>query len=114
MRGKTLPWVLAGLLAICVTPSAPTFGQDHAALEKRGATLLTENCARCHAVGRAGASPHAAAPPFRTLARKYPIESLAEALGQGLSVGHPDMPEFVFEPHDIGAILAHLKSIQER
>jgi cytochrome c len=34
-------------------------------------------------------------------------------LGEGLSVGHPDMPEFVFDPEDVGAILAYLKSIQE-
>jgi cytochrome c len=55
-----------------------------------------------------------AAPPFRTLARKYPIDELAESLAEGLSVGHPDMPEFVFEPDDITAILAYLNSIQEQ
>jgi hypothetical protein len=54
------------------------------------------------------------APPFRTLARKYPIDELAESLAEGLSVGHPDMPEFVFEPDDIIAILAYLNSIQEQ
>jgi cytochrome c len=89
-------------------------GQESATLEGRGQTLLAENCARCHAIGRSGTSPHRAAPAFRTLSRKYPIEGLAEALAQGLSVGHPDMPEFVFEPNDVGAILAYLKSIQER
>jgi mono/diheme cytochrome c family protein len=47
------------------------------------------------------------------LSRKYPIEGLAESLAEGLSVGHPDMPEFVFEPDDIAAILAYLNSIQE-
>jgi cytochrome c len=35
-------------------------------------------------------------------------------LAEGLSVGHPDMPEFVFEPDEIAGILAYLKSIQER
>jgi hypothetical protein len=29
-------------------------------------------------------------------------------------LGHPDMPEFVFEPDDIIAILAYLSSIQEQ
>jgi hypothetical protein len=29
-------------------------------------------------------------------------------------VGHPDMPEFIFESEDVGAIIAYLKSIQER
>jgi hypothetical protein len=39
---------------------------------------------------------------------------LAEALAEGFSVGHPDMPEFTFDSGDVGAILAYLKSIQER
>jgi mono/diheme cytochrome c family protein len=39
---------------------------------------------------------------------------LAESLAEGLSVGHSDMPEFVFERDEIAAILAYLKSIQER
>jgi len=38
---------------------------------------------------------------------------LAEALAKGLCVGHPDMPELVFEPDQVAAILAYLKSIQE-
>jgi cytochrome c len=113
MRG-TPHWIFAGLLAMSMLPTLQVLGQDSAALEKRGQTLLTTSCARCHATGRAGASPHPSAPPFRTLSRKYPIEGLAEALAEGLSVGHPDMPGFVFEPHDVGAILAYLKSIQDR
>lgn len=88
--------------------------QDRATTEKRGEALLAKNCARCHAIGRTGASPHSQAPPFRTLSRNYPIEGLAEALAEGIFVGHPDMPEFVFEADEVGAILAYLKSIQER
>ena len=80
----------------------------------RGESLLTANCARCHAVGRTGASPHPAAPPFRTLSRKYKIEGLSEALAEGLSTGHPDMPEFVFAPADVGAIIDYLQSIQQQ
>jgi len=88
--------------------------QDSTALEKRGEALLAKNCARCHAIGRTGTSPHSMAPPFRTLSRKYPIEGLAEALAEGIFVGHPDMPEFAFEADEVGAILAYLGSIQER
>ena len=83
-------------------------------LEGRGEELLSARCARCHAIARTGESPHSAAPPFRTLSRKYPIDGLAESLAEGISVGHPDMPEFVFEPDDIAAILAYLNSIQEQ
>jgi mono/diheme cytochrome c family protein len=84
------------------------------AAERRGEAILSQKCAMCHAIGRSGRSPHAVAPPFRTLSRRYPLEALEEALGEGLMTGHPDMPEFVFQPHEIGAIIAYLRSIQER
>ena len=96
-----------------VTIVVSVFAQEDTSLEKRGETLLTTRCSRCHATGRTGTSPHSAAPPFRTLSQRYPIEGLAEALAEGLSVGHPDMLEFVFELDEIAAILAYLKSIQE-
>jgi cytochrome c len=83
-------------------------------LERRGEELLKAKCVRCHAIGRTGTSPHPEAPPFRLLSRKYPVEGLAEALAEGLSVGHTDMPEFVFEADEVAAIIAYLKSIQER
>ena len=90
----------------CATPSI--------AQETRGEALLGRHCAMCHAIGRSGTSPHHAAPPFRILGQRYPLESLEEALGEGLLTGHPDMPEFKFEPHQIGAIIRYLQSIQER
>jgi cytochrome c len=92
----------------------PDQGTTESNLEGRGKELLDARCAHCHAIARTGESPHSAAPPFRTLARKYPIDELAESLAEGRSVGHPDMPEFVFEPDDITAILAYLNSIQEQ
>lgn len=79
---------------------------------KRGEALLSQNCARCHAIGRTGDSPHPQAPAFRTLSKRYPIDTLEEALGEGIMSGHPDMPEFVFDAPDVGAIIAYLKSIQ--
>ena len=102
--------LLAVAIAASLIPQSAV-GQDGA--ERRGRELLEANCSRCHAIGRTGSSPHAAAPTFRTLSRRYPVEGLAEALAEGLSVGHPDMPEFVFQPDDVGAILSYLKSIQE-
>ena len=85
--------------------------QDAAAL-KRGEALLAKECSRCHATARTDESRHPQAPLFRTLAKRYPIESLEEALGEGIISGHPDMPEFTFEGDDVGAIVAYLKSIQ--
>jgi cytochrome c len=81
---------------------------------KHGEELLNRNCAACHAVARTGESPNKLAPPFRTLGQRYPIESLEEALGEGIMSGHPDMPEFSFDAGDVGAIIAYLKSIQQR
>ncbi len=80
---------------------------------KRGQELLTRDCSRCHAVGLTGASPRSEAPAFRTLAQRYPIDSLEEALGEGIMSGHPDMPEFQYEGGDVGAIIAYLQSIQQ-
>jgi mono/diheme cytochrome c family protein len=81
---------------------------------KLGEQLLTRDCAACHAVGRSGASPQKAAPAFRTLGQRYPVESLEEALGEGIMSGHPDMPEFSFDADQVGAIIDYLKSIQVR
>jgi cytochrome c len=112
LRGKIGRSLLSVALVLMSAGAAPA--QDKRALEGRGEGLLTSNCARCHAVGRTGNSTHPEAPPFRTLGQRYPIEVLAEALAEGLSSGHPDMPEFRFEIDDVDAILAYLESIQEK
>ena len=76
--------------------------------------MLQKNCASCHAVGRSGASPNKDAPAFRTLGQRYPVDSLEEALGEGIRSGHPDMPEFRFDADEVGAIIVYLQSIQQR
>ncbi|MGB3625771.1 MAG: hypothetical protein WA989_08080, partial [Henriciella sp.] len=58
-------------------------------------------------------SPHREAIPFRQISWMYPVESLAEPLSEGIMVGHPDMPEWQFEPNDIDALLAYIESIQQ-
>jgi cytochrome c len=79
---------------------------------KQGETLARTNCARCHAVGRAGASPLWEAPPFRELHTRYPVEDLGEALAEGIRTGHPSMPEFRFDPDQAEALIAYLKSLE--
>lgn len=79
----------------------------------RGRDLAEAYCGRCHALGRTGESPQPNAPPFRTLGQRYPVEQLAEALAEGIVTGHPDMPEFTFEPDDIGALLAFLEDLTD-
>jgi mono/diheme cytochrome c family protein len=78
----------------------------------RGEAILQQKCARCHGIGRTDESHHPQAPPFRDVVKRYPVEYLAEALAEGIVSGHPDMPEFVFQPDEINAILAYLDSLK--
>jgi mono/diheme cytochrome c family protein len=80
---------------------------------KRGRALLTEFCARCHAIGKTGKSPHAAAPPFRTLGNSFDLDHFAGELQRGLTPGHPDMPAFKFNETDARAVSAYLRTIQQ-
>jgi hypothetical protein len=52
------------------------------------------------------------APPFGDLSKRYPIETLGEALAEGIVVGHPAMPHFTFEPREIDALLAYIASLK--
>jgi mono/diheme cytochrome c family protein len=79
---------------------------------ERGRAIATAKCVRCHAVGAEGKSPVAIAPPFRLLPQRYPVDHLAEALAEGIVVGHPMMPEFKFDPPEIDALLSYIKSLQ--
>jgi cytochrome c len=78
---------------------------------QKGKAFVEERCARCHAVGREGESTLPIAPPFRTLASKYPLESLEESLAEGIVTGHPSMPEFELDPDQISDLIAWLDEI---
>jgi len=79
---------------------------------QRGFVILKTNCSRCHAIGKIGESPLTIAPPFRTLHERYPIEDLEEPLAEGIITGHPTMPEFRFDPGQVGDIIAYLKTLE--
>lgn len=106
-----LTLIAAFLLLLLGAPLAWAVEKDVTA---KGEVLVRENCSRCHAIGTEGDSPHPDAPPFRTLSSKYPVEDLAESLAEGIVSGHPDMPIFVFSPHDVAAIIEYLQSIQDQ
>lgn len=99
------------LLSVAGLHAPSAWAADPASYIAQGRELAEAYCGRCHAIGRTGESPLATAPPFRTLGKRYPVEQLAEALAEGIVTGHPDMPEFTFEPDDIGALLAYLEDI---
>ena len=79
---------------------------------QRGLVIVRTNCSRCHAVGKVGDSPLPIAPPFRTLHKRYPVEDLQEPLAEGIVTGHPTMPEFRFDPGQVGDIIAYLKTLE--
>ena len=107
--GRASACLLAMALMVVCAASARAADKN---LVDKGGVLVKESCSRCHAIGKEGDSPHPPAPPFRTLSKKYPIEDLAESLAEGIVSGHPDMPIFVFGPHDVDAIIDYLQSIQ--
>ena len=55
----------------------------------------------------------AVAPPIRTLHVQYAVESLEEALGEGIVTGHPSMPEFRLDPGQVGDFIVFLKSLEQ-
>lgn len=87
-------------------------GEAEVSQTQKGHAFIRENCASCHAVEMTGESPNDKAPPFRTLHLKYPVENLEEALAEGISTGHGDMPEFKLHPAQIGEVIAYLKSLE--
>lgn len=111
---KRLAGTMRGALTVLVISAGLAGGSAFAQDPKiaRGRDIVERNCGMCHAIGRTDASPNASAPAFRELHRRYPVENLAEALGEGIITGHPQMPEFAFPPEQVGAIISYLKSIQ--
>ena len=78
--------------------------------EQRGKTFALNNCARCHSIDKVSPSRLKIAPPFRTLHTRYPIETIAEALAEGIYTGHPTMPVYQLDPDQIHDLLAYLKT----
>ena len=78
-----------------------------------GKAFAQANCSRCHSIDKFTQSSLAIAPPFRTLHERYPVESLEEALGEGIATGHPSMPEFRLDPGQVGDFISFLKSLEQ-
>jgi mono/diheme cytochrome c family protein len=100
------------VLAIFATSAQCASAQALSPAEQRGLTFMRAHCASCHSIGRVGPSPLAIAPPFRTLHNRYPVETLEEALGEGIVTGHPSMPEFQLDPGQINDVISYLKSLE--
>ena len=80
--------------------------------QQRGFTLAKANCAHCHAIDKVSESPLKLALPFRELHNRYPVESLEEALGEGIVTGHQNMHEFRLDPGQVGDLISYLKWLE--
>jgi cytochrome c len=87
-------------------------GQAQSPSVQRGLNFVLANCARCHAIDKVSESPLRIAPPFRTLHRKYPVETLQQAFAEGIQTGHQNMPEFRLDGDQIGDVIAYLKTLE--
>lgn len=101
-------FLAAGPFTPVSSSTIPSRGQT----SESGRALAETHCATCHAVGKRGQSPNPQAPRFATLGSRYPLDHLAEAFSEGILVGHGPMPEFQFEPDQIDALIAYLRSVQ--
>lgn len=102
---KSAATVIAGALLASATPVC-------ASSPEQGKRLALTYCAKCHSIDKVSPSPLTIAPPFRTLHQRYPVDTLQEALGEGLVTGHPTMPEFRFEADQVGDFIAFLKTLE--
>ena len=114
---KTLP-ALSALFVLALTAcesNAPVPGEAPPQTStnlSEGKQIAEQYCSSCHAIGKTDKSAHVEAVAFRDISKMYPVTDLEEALAEGLSVGHEDMPQFVFHPDEINSFLAYLDSIQ--
>lgn len=113
MQGRLWIALMAMALGSCAGETARQNGTGAVIVEsaERGAVLVRQNCAGCHAVEPTGASPMPAAPPFREMGVKYPVRDLQEAFAEGLVTAHPAMPAFEFQPAQIGDVIAYLEMV---
>jgi cytochrome c len=106
IRQSAASGILVVLAVLC------SFGQASAENAQQGRRLAQVYCARCHAIDKVSPSPLKIAPPFRTLHERYPVDTLQEALAEGIVTGHPTMPEFRFDPDQVGDFIAFLKTLE--
>ncbi len=98
-------------VAVLACLTGPAVAQLSPAAQ-RGRSFVVSHCAQCHSVDKDSASPLAIAPPLRTLHQRYPVENLAESLGEGILVGHPAMPQFKLEPSQVDEVIAYLRTLE--
>jgi mono/diheme cytochrome c family protein len=108
---KTSAFVLAGMFVAAASPLA--LAQDPGNAE-RGLAIAREQCAACHTVeNNDGASPNAAAPPFRAIARTPGMTEIA--LFAALRTPHTggQMPLVLPRESDVHDVIRYIRSLRQ-
>lgn len=116
--------VISLLLAGCgLGPSAPLRSRPQtnipslaASLEweaaARGRAIALAGCAGCHGIDRQGASPMAAATPFRDIVARRSLDDIEQGMAQGLVTAHPAMPRYDFRASEIDDLRAYFETLK--
>ena len=104
---RTASFCLAGILL----GGAPAAAEGDV---KAGAALARQHCASCHAIAGTGPSANPAARPFRGITKDWPADSIAEALAEGIRIGHGTRPmlDIDLSIEEIADLVAYLGSVQ--
>ena len=100
------------LIAIACNFTATVASAASAPSVRRGKNFAVANCSQCHSIDMHTRSRLTTAPPFRTLHKRYPVETISDALSEGLWIGHPRMPEFRLDSAEVRDFIAFLKSLK--
>lgn len=77
-----------------------------------GASIVTTECAACHAVGDEARSPEAKAPRFADIAAMPSTTELS--LKVFLRSSHRNMPNIMLEPDEIDSITAYILGLKKK
>ena len=110
---RRLPPAWQALAAACVLAALadPALAQMSPAAQ-RGLTYVRVNCAQCHSVDKATASPLRAAVPLRELHQRYAVRDLAASLAEEIRTGHPSMAEYRLDPGQVADVIAWLETLE--
>ena len=104
----------SGIVSVFLLLLSPALASAAEGDAQRGRAFALRHCAACHAVGTMGASPYAAAPPFRILLQRSPVDYLVRTLESGLAADHKgfrEMQGFLLSAPETADLVAYWRTL---